>query len=134
MTNLSFAVRPKVDTKSDELVNGGVRALIHKNGGECGQRQKGEASFEAAVNAGPGEESERPLPCEEDETKQEVDDLQHRYRLDSGIQRLCEKVPEYLGPEEARDSSSNLVYWKVSNKVPSIPSQRFTYTKLPPKR
>ncbi len=109
-TYLSFAVRPKVDAQPHDLVDGGVRALVRQGGGEGREREESQAGFEAAVKAGAGEEGQRPLPCEEDDAKDQVDGLQHWYRLDGRIQRLGGKVPKDLGPEVAFYRGSDLVW------------------------
>lgn len=109
MAYLSLTVRPKVDTQPNDLVDGGVGALVQERGGECGHGQEGEAGLEAAVQAGPREEAERPLEREQDEAEDEVDGLQDGDRLDGRVQRLGEGVPEDLGPEVALDRGGDLV-------------------------
>ena len=98
-TYLSFTVGPEVDSQPNELVNGRVRALVQESSGERAEREEGETGFEAAVQAGSGEEAQRPLPCEEDEGKHQIDGLEDWYRFDGRIERLGDEVPEYLGPE-----------------------------------
>ncbi len=98
-TYLSFTVGPEVDSQPNHLVDGRVCALVQERGGEGAEREEGEAGLEAAVKTGPGEEAQRPLPCEEDEGKHQVDGLEDRYRFDGRIERLCDKVPKYFGPE-----------------------------------
>lgn len=61
------------------------------------------------MNDRPGEDREGPLEKKDGDAEEEVDDLQGRDRLDGRVERLGEKVPEDLGPEEALDGSADLV-------------------------
>jgi len=61
------------------------------------------------VNAGAGDEAERPFPGEQQQTHDQVDDLEHRYRSDSWVEGCGEEVPENLGPEKGVNSGSDLV-------------------------
>lgn len=74
-TNLSFAVRPKVDAEANDLVDGRVRPLVRQGGGEGSEREEGQAGLETPVQAAPREEAQRPLPCQEDEAEDEVERL-----------------------------------------------------------
>lgn len=56
-----------------------------------------------------GNKAERPFVGNAEEAKEEVEDLEGGNRLDSAVEILGEEVPENLGPEEAMDSSQNLV-------------------------
>ncbi len=117
-TYLSFTVGPEIDSQTNHLVDGCICALIQERSGEGAEREEGEAGFEAAVKTGPGEEAQRPLPCEEDESKHQVDGLENRYRFDGRIERLCGEVPKYLGPEVPRHRGSDLVCMAVSISFP----------------
>ena len=133
-TYLSFTVGPKVDAQPNHLVNGGVRALVQQRRGEGRHREKREAGFEAAVQAGPGEEADRPLPCEEDQAKGQIYRLKDRYRFDGRIERFGDEVPEYLGPEIPFHRGSNLVCMIMLAFCPlswENQSVEGTYTSLP---
>jgi hypothetical protein len=108
--HLSFTIRPKVDPQPNDLVDCSVRALVHECGGKGGQRQESEARFETAVETGAGEEAQRPLPCEEDDSKDEIDGLKYWYRFDGWIEGFGDEIPKYLGPEIPFHRGSDLVH------------------------
>lgn len=108
-THLSFAVRPEIHRQSDHLIDCGVRSLVEECRGEGCQREEGEAGLQAAVDARAGQEAKGPLPCEENDAKEQVDGLEHRNGLDGPIERLGEEIPEYLGPEEPLQRGGYLV-------------------------
>lgn len=56
-----------------------------------------------------GEVLERQLPCDAEDTEEEIDDLEDGYRLDSAIEVLGNEVPENLRPEEALYRGGDLV-------------------------
>jgi len=56
-----------------------------------------------------GDESQWPFPGEDNDTKEEVDDLEDGDRLYGSIEVLGEEIPEDLGPEETFHCSSDLV-------------------------
>jgi hypothetical protein len=116
--HLSFTVRPKVDSQPNDLVDGGIRPLVHQRRSEGGQREESEARFEAAVEAGAGEEAQRPFPCEEDQAKDEVDGLEDWYRFDGRIERLGDEIPEYLGPKVPFHGGSDLVHCRREDDEP----------------
>jgi hypothetical protein len=84
-THLSFTVRPEVDAQPDNLVDGGIGALVDERGGEGRHWEESEARFEAPMEAGAGEETQRPLPSQENEAEDEIDCLEDRDRFDSRI-------------------------------------------------
>jgi len=53
---------------------------------------------------------QRPLPEEYEDAQDEVDDLEEGYRFHGAIEVFGEKVPEYLGPEEAFYGRGDLIY------------------------
>jgi len=60
--DLAFAVGPEVDDHGRDVVDGCVCALVHQDRSEGGKRQDGQASLEAAMNAGAGKRLDRVLP------------------------------------------------------------------------
>ena len=99
-TNLSLAVCPKVHAQPNHLVDGSICPLVDERGSQGGKRENSQTGLETAVKAGSGNEAQWPLPSDEQESEQEVDDLQYRHRLDGGIKGFGEEIPEDLGPEE----------------------------------
>ena len=57
-----------------------------------------------------GDELQRPLPCQHQEPKDEVQDLQHGDWFDGDVEAGRDEVPEDLGPEEALNRSADLPY------------------------
>jgi hypothetical protein len=106
---LAFAIGHKVDDHADQVVEGGVGALVHEDRGERRQRQDGEAELERAVDGAAGEEAKWPLEGEHAQAEDEVHRLEDRNGANGGVERPREKVPEDLGPEVARDGGGNLV-------------------------
>lgn len=108
-TCLAFTVGPEVDDESDNVVDGGVGALVEQSSEQSDEREQDETGLDAAVEGGAGNEAERPVPGEHDETGEEVEDLEDRHRLDGAVEVLGQKVPEDFGPEEAVDGGGDLV-------------------------
>lgn len=107
--DLSFAVGPEIDNKSDEVVKGSVGALVDEGGGESREREHDEAELQTAVDRAAGDERHGPFEGHHEHRHDQIDNLQYRYRLDGRIQGLGQKVPKDLGPEEALESGSKLV-------------------------
>lgn len=107
--DLALAVGPEVDGHADDVVDGGVGALVQENGGQRCQGDDGEAGFQTAVDGRASNEAQGPLPCEHEETQDQVDNLQYRNGLANGVKVAGQEVPEYLGPEEALDGGNHLV-------------------------
>jgi hypothetical protein len=61
------------------------------------------------VEGSAGDEVEWPFPCQEQQAKDDVDDLQYRQRLYRRIERLRQPVPEDLWPEEPFYAGTNLI-------------------------
>ena len=51
-----------------------------------------------------------PFPRQCSDAHDQIDDLQDGNRFDGGIEAVCDKVPEDLGPKEAFDRGANLPY------------------------
>lgn len=62
------------------------------------------------MDGGAGDELQWPFVGQAHETENEVDDLKSGEGLDGAIEVLGEEVPEDLGPEEAFNGGSNLVW------------------------
>lgn len=116
--DLAFTIGPEVGAESNELVNGSVRPLVEQSGGQGAEREEGQAGLETSVDAGAGEEAQRPLPGEEDDAKDQINDLQYRHWLDYRVKGLGHKVPKDLGPEEARERGSNLISCRRQDDEP----------------
>lgn len=56
-----------------------------------------------------GNEGQRPLVAQAEQSRDEVDDLQGGDGLDGAVEVLGQEVPEDLGPEEGLDGCGNLV-------------------------
>lgn len=56
-----------------------------------------------------GDKPEGPFQRHHEETKQQVDELQDRYRFDGTVEGLGEEIPEDLGPKEAFYGGSYLI-------------------------
>ena len=108
-TNLSLAVRPKVRYQANEIVNARVRRLVHYERREREERVHHQPRLDRAVKGTALEEAKRPLKRNGEDAKHEVQQLQHRYRLDGRVEVAGGKVPEDFGPEEAFNGGSNLV-------------------------
>ena len=77
-TYLALTISPEVHGHADHLVDGGVRSLVDQGGGQSGQRKESQAGLEAPVDGRACQSTQRPLPREEEETEEEVDDLEDR--------------------------------------------------------
>jgi hypothetical protein len=76
-----------------------------------------------------GHETKGPLKCEHKESEDKIDSLQHGNRFDGSIEGLGEEIPEDLRPEEAFNSSSNLIYsFYVSHYLNRTITQRSQLT------
>ena len=74
-TYLSLTICPKVHAESDQLVDGRVGALVDEGGREGCEWKEDEASLQAAVEAGAGNEANWPLPCQKYDAEYQVYDL-----------------------------------------------------------
>ena len=108
-THLSFTVGPHIDCHADHIVQRCVRALVQQHCHYHADRVDGQTRFDRSMETGIGNEAEGPFPCETDEAKHEVEDLERGHRLHGSIEILSEEVPENLGPEESLDRRSDLV-------------------------
>jgi hypothetical protein len=109
-THLAVAVGPEVHDLADEVVDSGVGALVHDDGGEGQQRHQHQAELDALVHEGAGERLDRQLEREHAEAEDGVDELQDRDGLDGAVEVGGEEVPEDLGPEVALERSGDLVW------------------------
>jgi hypothetical protein len=107
---LAVAVGPEVDDLADEVVEGGVGALVHDDGGEGQQRHQHEAELDALVHEGAGERLEGQLEGEHAEAENGVDGLQDGDGLDGAVEVGGQEVPEDLGPEVALERGGDLVW------------------------
>ena len=73
--DLAFTIGPEVDAKADELVDGGIGALVDESRSQGSEREECQARLEASVEGASSKEAERPFPCNEDEPKDQVNDL-----------------------------------------------------------
>lgn len=126
-TYLAFAVCPEVRNHADNIVQTGIGTLVYQEGNERAEGVDNEASFDGAMQSRTGEHSERPLPCETDDTHDDVDDLKDRYGLNAAIEILGQEVPEDLGPEEGFDCRADLVWIYVSPEA-SVSNRRYRLT------
>lgn len=106
---LALAVGPEVNGHADDVVDGGVGALVQQHGRQGRQRDDGQTGLEAAVDGRAGNKAQGPLPGEYEEAQEQVDNLQYRDGFDNGIEVPGQEVPEDLGPEEALDGCSHLI-------------------------
>jgi hypothetical protein len=107
---LSFTIRCEVDHHADEVVERCVGALVQEDGGQSGEREDGETDLERPMEGRAGDEAEGPLECEHAQSADEVDDLQDGEGSHGSVEGSREEVPEDLGPDEARDGGTDLVY------------------------
>src|SRR5690348_13499434 len=75
---LAITVGPKVNDLADNVVERGVRALIHDDGGERQERHQQEAELDALVHEGASEGLDGQLEREHGDAEDGVDDLQDR--------------------------------------------------------
>jgi hypothetical protein len=107
---LAIAVGPEVDDLADKVVERGVGALVHDDGGECQQRHQQEAELDALVYEGAGEGLDGQLERKHGKAEEGVDDLEDGYRLDGAVEVGSQEVPEDLGPEVALERGGDLVW------------------------
>lgn len=108
-TYLAFAESPEICTHAHQIIQARIRRLVHEQAGECGQRENGKAELDGSVDAGAGEQGQRPLQSDHGDAEDEVDDLEDGEGLDHDVERVGEEVPEDLGPDEALDGGADLV-------------------------
>ena len=108
-THLSFRKSPKVDSHANQIVQSGIRALVQQQCGKCRERVQHQSCFDAAVYRRAGDEPERPLPGQTDESEYHVHNLEDGNGLHGGVEVLGEEVPEDFGPEEAFEGGGDLV-------------------------
>lgn len=86
-TYLAFTVGPKIHGDADKIVYGGIGALVEQDGHEYAQRVECESCADAAVEARVGDQPwEWVFPCQAEDAKEDVEDLQDRDGLDGGVQ------------------------------------------------
>ena len=108
-TYLSLAERPEIHHQADAVVDGRVGGLVEQRGRERAERVQHQPGLDAAVQRGPREWLERPLPSEGEEAEEQIDDLQDGEGLDGAVEVLGQEIPEDLGPEEAFERGGALV-------------------------
>ena len=67
---LAFAICPKVDNHADEVVDGGICALVEEGCTQRREREEGEAEFERAVERRASDESQGPFEAYHEEAEQ----------------------------------------------------------------
>lgn len=130
-SHLSLAVRPEIHGDSDQVVNGGIGALVEQDGHEHAQGVERKPRADTSVEAGVRDyDRQRVFPRQSQETEQDVEYLQDRKGLHCAIKSsvvcrsvtvpqtrahtpqgyvLCPDVPEDLGPEDAMYAGRDLV-------------------------
>jgi len=89
--DLAFAVCPKVDADADEVVDGGIGALVEEGGDEDADGVDGQTSGDAAVHGAVGDEPrERIFPAEAEQTGEDVEHLQGGEGLDGAVEGLVQ--------------------------------------------
>lgn len=73
--HFTLAVCPEVNSHSDNVVDGRVGCLVHQDRGEDRDGEEDQASFNGSVDGGTGEDVERPLHGEHEQSKEEVEYL-----------------------------------------------------------
>ena len=60
-TYLSFAVTPEIDNHADEIVDGGICALVDESSTKCREWNDRQTQFQRAMESRASDEIERPF-------------------------------------------------------------------------
>ena len=109
ITDLALTKSPEIHSHADEIINARVRALVQQQRGETADGVDDKTRLDAAMHGSSRKPGERVFPCETQNAQEQVNDLQDGNRAHSTVEVGGQKVPEDFWPEEAFESSSNLI-------------------------
>lgn len=116
--DLSLAVRPEVDYHADQVVEGGVGALVEESRGKGSPGENGQPDLDAPVHRGAGDEAGGPFPGQHDQAQHQVDGLQRWYGPDGAVEVGRYEIPKDLWPEVRLDGSRALVSCGAQDNEP----------------
>jgi hypothetical protein len=109
MTYLSVTISPEIYPHPDGIIDRRIRRLIHQRSRQSHRGKSDQSRRNTTMESRPSNDTQRPLPSEHDNAKDQIDNLQRGERLHGEVEIFGEEVPENLGPEKSFDCGCYLV-------------------------